>query len=182
MKERTKGFVQGIIVTVLALSLAGGVLAVSQSINVDPIKIQVNGSEFQPKDANGNDVPVFAYNGTTYAPLRALAEAFGLEVGYDSASNMATVSKPAPATLTLGIGTYTVGTDIKPGKYDVVALSGSGNFMGEVASCKFGSLNEILAAPGASTSERASTYSNLTLASGDVVYIKGNLELQFTLK
>lgn len=33
----------------------------------------------------------FTYNGTTYAPLRALAEAYGLEVGYDAEKKMATV-------------------------------------------------------------------------------------------
>ena len=37
---------------------------------------------------------VFTYNGTTYAPLRALAEAYGLEVGYDSQQNIATVNRP----------------------------------------------------------------------------------------
>ena len=66
-------------------------------INVDPsIKILVNGEEFKPKDANGNDVMTFTYNGTTYAPLRALAEAYGLEVGYDDAKKMATVSGSDP--------------------------------------------------------------------------------------
>lgn len=85
------------------------------SISVDPsVKILVNGTEFQPKDANGNDVMTFIYNGTTYAPLRALAEAYGLEVGYDAARNMATVSEPGktydtpaapvqPGTVTLGM-------------------------------------------------------------------------------
>lgn len=185
MKERMKGFISGILVSVLVISLAGGALAaaVTQTITVDPtIKIRVNGEEFKPKDATGKDVPVFVYEGTTYAPVRALAEAYGLVVGYDSASNMATVDKPVSTTLTLGIGTYKVGEDIAPGKYDVVAVSGSGNFQGDVTSCKLGSLNEILAAPGASTSERASSYSNLVLASGDVLYIKGNLSLQFTKK
>ena len=183
MKEKTKGFISGVLVCLLVLSLCGGALAVSQSISIDPIRVKVNGEEFRPKDANGNDGLVFAYNGTTYAPLRALAEAYGLEVGYDAAENMATVNTPTPTTLTLGVGQYTVGADIAPGKYDVSALSGSGNFMGEVASCKFGSLNEILAAPGASGSiERSSTYSNLTLAAGDVFYIKGTLEVEFTAK
>lgn len=85
------------------------------SISVDPsVKILVNGAEFKPKDANGNDVMTFIYNGTTYAPLRALAEAYGLEVGYDAARNMATVSEPGKsydtpaattqlATVTLGM-------------------------------------------------------------------------------
>lgn len=187
MKERTKGFIGGIVLSILLTSIAVPALAASQTINIDPISIMVNGVLFEPKDVNGNSVPVFAYAGTTYAPLRALAEAYGLEVGYDAASNMATVSNPSGSEptggiLTLGIGTYTVGTDIAPGKYDVVAISGHGNFQGDVASCQFGSLNEILAAPGASTADRASSYSNLVLASGDVLYIKGNLTLQFTGK
>ena len=58
---------------------------------VSPINIEVNGAVFQPKDVNGNDVPVFAYNGTSYAPLRALAEAYGLSVGYNAEKNLAAV-------------------------------------------------------------------------------------------
>ena len=82
-------------------ALLAGALAVTSfaagsliSINVDPsIKILVNGEEFRPKDVNGNDVMVFTYNGTTYAPLRALAESYGLEVGYDAERKMATVGE-----------------------------------------------------------------------------------------
>lgn len=89
----------------VALTLfAASALAVSSfsagtliPIKVDPsIKILVNGEEFKPKDANGDDVMTFTYNGTTYAPLRALAEAYGLEVGYDAEKRMATVSDPDP--------------------------------------------------------------------------------------
>lgn len=87
-----------IILTMIAASaLAVSSFAVGSlvTINVDPsIKVLVNGEEFKPKDANGNDVMMFTYNGTTYAPLRALAEAYGLEVGYDAEKKMATVSKP----------------------------------------------------------------------------------------
>lgn len=85
--------------TILSVG-AASLLAVSSfaagslvTINVDPsIKILVNGEEFKPKDANGNDVMTFTYNGTTYAPLRALAEAYGLEVGYDAEKKMVTVN------------------------------------------------------------------------------------------
>lgn len=78
---------------VLLLALSSFAAGSLVSINVDPsIKILVNGEEFKPKDANGNDVMTFTYNGTTYAPLRALAEAYGLEVGYDAAKKMATVN------------------------------------------------------------------------------------------
>lgn len=92
MNKITKSLLTvGAACTLAVTSFAAGNLI---SINVDPsVKILVNGSEFKPKDANGNDVMTFIYNGTTYAPLRALAEAYGLEVGYDAARNMATVSK-----------------------------------------------------------------------------------------
>lgn len=97
MKSQFKGFISGILTTVLVGTIAVSALAASgrMTIEVDPINIQVNGETFAPKDANENPVPVFAYNGTTMAPLRALAEAYGLEVGYDATANMATVTNPS---------------------------------------------------------------------------------------
>lgn len=85
------------LITVLVCALTIAMIAASGliQITVDPsIKILVSGEEFKPKDANGKDVMTFVYNGTTYAPVRALAEAYGLEVGYDSTLNMATVDRP----------------------------------------------------------------------------------------
>lgn len=98
MKKRIPTFLAGALTTALIGGLGISALAASgaMTITVDPINIQVNGQTFQPKDAQGADVPVFAYNGTTYAPLRALAEAYGLEVGYDAEANMATVGEVAP--------------------------------------------------------------------------------------
>lgn len=92
MNRFLKSALAAVLIAILAVSsFAAGSLV---TISVDPsIKILVNGKVFQPKDANGNDVMTFTYNGTTYAPLRAMAEAFGLEVGYDSAQRMATVGE-----------------------------------------------------------------------------------------
>lgn len=103
MKGKFPSFLAGVLVTALTITLPVSALAASGrlTIEVSPINVQVDGEVFQPKDAAGNDALVFTYNGTTYAPLRALAEAYGLEVGYDAASNLATVSAPsglAPAT------------------------------------------------------------------------------------
>lgn len=97
MKEHTKGIFAGALAATLFIGIGTTALAATGqlTITVDPINIQVNGETFQPKDAQGADVPVFAYNGTTYAPLRALAEAYGLEVGYDAQTNMATVGAKA---------------------------------------------------------------------------------------
>lgn len=103
MKGKFPSFLAGVLVTALTVTLPVSALAASGrlTIEVSPINVQVDGKVFQPKDAAGNDALVFTYNGTTYAPLRALAESYGLEVGYDAASNLATVSTPsglAPAT------------------------------------------------------------------------------------
>lgn len=94
MKKRISAFAAGMLTAAMLGSLGLGALAAGgYTITVEPINIQVNGQTFQPKDVNGNSVPVFAYNGTTYAPLRALAEAYGLKVGYDEQANMATVGE-----------------------------------------------------------------------------------------
>lgn len=58
------------------------------------LNVRVDGEVVQMKDANGNPVDVFEYNGTTYVPLRGVAQALGADVGYDSATNTATVDLP----------------------------------------------------------------------------------------
>ncbi len=99
MKNRLISFVAG---AAAALTLA--VLPISAlasdgvlTLTIHPIRVLVNGEEFQPRDVNGNEVLVFTCDGTTYAPLRALAEAYGLEVGYDAENRIATVNGSAQA-------------------------------------------------------------------------------------
>lgn len=101
MKAKLISFFTGMLTVVLLMGLTVSALAAdgSLSLSVNPIRVMVNGEVFQPKDAQGNDVLVFTYNGTTYAPLRALAEAYGLEVGYDAANKIATVNAPGTASV-----------------------------------------------------------------------------------
>ena len=100
MKKNMLSFVSGMIAMLLLAGLPVTALAASGAIRIEvsPISVLVDGEVFQPKDAKGNDVMVFTYNGTTYAPLRALAEAYGLEVGYDGERHIATVSKQPAQT------------------------------------------------------------------------------------
>lgn len=100
MKKRFLSFAAGALTVLLISSTAVTALAASGAIRIEvsPISVLVDGEVFQPKDAKGNDVMVFTYNGTTYAPLRALAEAYGLEVGYDGERHIATVSKQPAQT------------------------------------------------------------------------------------
>lgn len=98
--KRLTSFAAGALAALVISSTAVTALAASGAIKIEvyPISVLVDGEVFQPKDANGNDVMVFTYNGTTYAPLRALAEAYGLEVGYDAEKNIATVNRPSAQT------------------------------------------------------------------------------------
>ncbi len=66
-------------------------------------KITLDGKAITPKDANGKTVEPFAVKGTTYLPIRAVANALGLEVGWNQATKTVTLSSkpvqsPAPAS------------------------------------------------------------------------------------
>ena len=82
------------------------------TVTIHPIEIMVNGEMFHPEDVNGNEVMTFSINGTSYAPVRALAEAYGLEVGYDAATNTATVNGPAKQATSL-FGDFNAQWEIK---------------------------------------------------------------------
>ena len=72
-----------------AAAAAGDLSTISVTRDV---KVLVNGAVFTPRDANGKEVSVFAHEGTTYVPLRAVAEAFGLEVSYDAGQQAAVIN------------------------------------------------------------------------------------------
>ena len=87
------GFGAGLLTTALVIGLGVSAFAASRPITVeDNIRVTINGAVFSPKDANGKEVPLFSYNGTTYAPVRAICEAAGLEVEYDSATYTAVLT------------------------------------------------------------------------------------------
>lgn len=58
------------------------------------ITIVYDGEELNPTDANGNPVQPLIYNGTTYLPVRAVANAFGKDVAWDQASYTVTLTTP----------------------------------------------------------------------------------------
>lgn len=93
-KDRIKGFGAGLLTAALILGLGGAAVA-ARSIAVDDgIAVTINGVPFTPKDANGQSVTLFAYNGTTYAPIRAFSEAAGLLVDYDAEKGVARIETP----------------------------------------------------------------------------------------
>ncbi len=85
MKKRMQGFLAG----ALATTIIGCVPTIAKDayetieVKYDNIRIFMDGEEVQPKDANGNKVEPFIYNGTTYLPVRAVGNAIGKEVSWD---------------------------------------------------------------------------------------------------
>ena len=88
-------FVAGMLVM---LALVGTVLpAVALSgkdITVYPgVNIFIDDQKLNPKDANGNPVEVFIYNGTTYLPVRAVSEALGQPVQWEGSTSSVYIGK-----------------------------------------------------------------------------------------
>ena len=85
MREKLKGLVAGLLI---GTTVAGGSVWAAtgmRSIDVmfDNIKIYMDGELVEPKDANGQTVEPFVYNGTTYLPVRAVSNAIGKDVSWD---------------------------------------------------------------------------------------------------
>lgn len=49
----------------------------------EKINIYINGEKFTPRDADGDEVAPIVKDGTTYLPVRAIAQAFGKKVDWD---------------------------------------------------------------------------------------------------
>ncbi|MGI6029769.1 MAG: stalk domain-containing protein [Candidatus Heteroscillospira sp.] len=102
MKKQFKGFIQGVIVATLILCFALPTLAAWQkqaTLHYNDIKITVDGEPVEPRDANGNAVEPFIIDGTTYLPVRGIAEALGLNVTWDGATNTAVLTGDEPEEL-----------------------------------------------------------------------------------
>lgn len=104
MNPETKGKIKGGIAGVLATAVlvGGGVFAAQRSemieVFYDDIKIFVDGEKVDPKDANGNAVQPFIYNGTTYLPVRAVGNAIGKDVAWDGVEKVVYLgAKPGDA-------------------------------------------------------------------------------------
>ena len=64
------------------------------------IKISLNGTTITPTDASGNVVEPFTINGTTYLPVRAISNALGLNVNWNSSTNTVEITDDSNNTNT----------------------------------------------------------------------------------
>lgn len=82
----------------ITLSITAFSKQITETISVmyDNIKIIIDGKEYIATDANGDVVEPFIYNGTTYLPVRAIANAFDKDVEWE----------PQTSTVVLGSKNY----------------------------------------------------------------------------
>ncbi len=102
MKQNIKSMVSGIVIGAI---LTGGVTftaARTEQLEAyySNIRICINGTQIQPKDANGNTVEPFIVDGTTYLPVRAVGEALGKYVSWDGTTNTVYITDEAQPTPT----------------------------------------------------------------------------------
>lgn len=90
MKDKLKGFIAGVAVMTLlfSLTITGFASTGSKSLTAtfNNIKIYVDQKLVTPKDSNGNTIEPFISGGTTYLPVRAVADALSKEVSWDNAT------------------------------------------------------------------------------------------------
>jgi len=86
-----KGFIAGVLTTLLLVSsicMAGASVAkIQKTVEYKNIQVSLDGKKLDLKDAAGNAVEPFMFDGTNYLPARALAEALGLDVAWDGSTN-----------------------------------------------------------------------------------------------
>lgn len=85
MKKELRGFVIGVLVTVILMSTVAFGAGFKQKIEVmfNSVNLAVNGRSVEADN--------ILYKGTTYVPIRAVAEMLGKEVGWDGKTNTASI-------------------------------------------------------------------------------------------
>ena len=99
MKNQLKGFITGVLVTLLLVGSVGTAMATvgtkAANLEYSNIKVTLDGMPVNLVDVNGNPVEPFIISGTTYLPVRAIAGAFGLEVDWDGATQTVLLKHPS---------------------------------------------------------------------------------------
>ena len=92
--KKFKQFITGVIVGAMLLSV-GTVFAGTQTIEAfyNNIKISIDGENVELKDAAGNVIEPFIYEGTTYLPVRAISEALGMDTKFNETTNTVELTK-----------------------------------------------------------------------------------------
>ena len=110
-----------------AVFFTGGVFAAGKlqkrTITVySGVDIYVDDARLDARDANGNPVEVFIYNGTTYLPVRAVGEAVGKAVQWEAKTSSVYIGQHKSDKPAVWLGTGLLRFELQPtekrGKYE----------------------------------------------------------------
>lgn len=92
------GFAAGVLAGILIASTIGSAGAITAKVQKEleyrDISVTLDGVKLDLKDAKGNPVEPFMFEGTNYLPVRALAESLGLNVAWDGSTNTVVLTSP----------------------------------------------------------------------------------------
>lgn len=115
-KHRLQDIALGMLLMALVMGLAIPALAAVGGKTLDvaymDIKLVVDGAPITPTDVNGNIVEPFAYQGTTYLPVRAVGEALGKEVTWDGNTNTVYVGEVPAGAIKNWVGVRNLVADL----------------------------------------------------------------------
>ena len=105
MSKKIQGIIIGFLCAFLFTTCIASASQATKSLNVlyRDIKLKINDNIITPRDANGNVVEPFAFEGTTYLPVRAVGEALGLSVGWDNDTSTVIMSGKPQKQLSVAI-------------------------------------------------------------------------------
>lgn len=109
--------VVAVLTAALTIAASASKGTVEKTLSYNDIRITLDGREITPRDANGDYVEPFIIDGTTYLPVRAVAGALGLEVGWDQETKTVQL-KTAPS-----LSDYTPPTLIETHEIDDVSVA-----------------------------------------------------------
>lgn len=105
MKDKFKGIIIGIIIGVMLVpTVYATVATITKEIYYNDILITLNGDEVKPTDANGEYVEPFIMDGTTYLPVRGIANALGMDVEWDDDTKTVKLTDETEEKIKVNVG------------------------------------------------------------------------------
>ena len=169
MKKRS--FIAGMLTMLLIMTLvvpaAATVGKVTKELEYRDISVTLDGVKLDLRDAKGNPVEPFMFEGTNYLPVRALAESLGLNVAWNGQTATVVLTSPGAGQKTsFGEGMYLVGKDIPAGTYLLTCNNKYGGYW-ERCSDATGNFDSIIAL------DSFDTTSYVTVSAGEYLVVDG---------
>jgi Copper amine oxidase N-terminal domain. len=84
-----------LLIALFAVPASASTASRQATLEYNNIKITLDGKEITPKDVNGNAVEPFTIDGSTYLPVRAVANALNLGVEWDGDTSTVILTSPS---------------------------------------------------------------------------------------